>query len=172
MSNIIPVKDIKNHVFEMMNEKVSLGQDAKNRIFKVVDGYGKREGFWNNIGGIFYRIWNAVKAIFGQSDWQKARNLLQKAMKFEMLQQLQTEQKEELSKECINKCLKPLNRMVKIFANCGLEIAVKSTYIKAKTDEQLQDKLRKLEEIVMAKADKTYSSGMVEVSKILDQQQK
>lgn len=46
---------------------------ALGDIERCVIGYSSREGFFGKISGLFYRIWNAVKAVFGQSDWQKAR---------------------------------------------------------------------------------------------------
>lgn len=39
---------------------------------KCVAGYSSRQGM-EKIGYLLYRIWNAVKAIFNQSDWQKLK---------------------------------------------------------------------------------------------------
>lgn len=40
--------------------------------FKGLAGYAKRDGFLGTIATVLHRVWNAAKAIFGQSDWQKA----------------------------------------------------------------------------------------------------
>lgn len=37
-----------------------------------VFGYADREGFLGSIATLLHRVWNAVKALFGQSDWQRA----------------------------------------------------------------------------------------------------
>jgi len=56
------------------NDKVPpVKTTALSTIEKCVKGYSTREGFGGKLAGLFYRIWNAIKAIFGQSDWQKAR---------------------------------------------------------------------------------------------------
>lgn len=47
---------------------------------RCVRGYSKREGLTGTFSGIIYRIWNAIKAIFGQSDWQIARRALKDLM--------------------------------------------------------------------------------------------
>lgn len=49
---------------------------ALGDVERCVKGYSNREGFFGKLGGLFYRIWNAVKAVFGQSDWQKGRRAL------------------------------------------------------------------------------------------------
>ncbi|MEC7839574.1 MAG: hypothetical protein VX777_06010 [Chlamydiota bacterium] len=50
----------------------------KDWALKVMRGYGKHEGLFNKLAGILYKICNAIKAIFGQSDFQKARNSITK----------------------------------------------------------------------------------------------
>jgi hypothetical protein len=45
-------------------------------VERCVVGYSSREGFFGKLGGIVYRMWNAVKAVFGQSDWQKCRRAI------------------------------------------------------------------------------------------------
>lgn len=42
-------------------------------VERCVIGYSSRDGFFGKLSGLIYRVWNAVKAVFGQSDWQKAR---------------------------------------------------------------------------------------------------
>lgn len=39
---------------------------------KGVFGYADREGFLGTIATLLHRIWNAVKSLIGQSDWQRA----------------------------------------------------------------------------------------------------
>jgi hypothetical protein len=71
MTKILSIQQIKNQMIKDTN--IQLKGKLASRVVTVINGYGKREGFFDNIGGIFYRIWNAVKAIFGQSDWQLAQ---------------------------------------------------------------------------------------------------
>jgi hypothetical protein len=75
MTNTLSVQEIKSKITKSFNSQATNRVKGKiaSRVVTVINGYGKREGFFDNIGGIFYRIWNAVKAIFGQSDWQLAR---------------------------------------------------------------------------------------------------
>lgn len=62
--------------------------DSKSEVFtkalgnveRCVRKYSAREVFWGKLSGIIYRIWNAFKAIFGQSDWQIARRALKDLM--------------------------------------------------------------------------------------------
>jgi len=44
---------------------------------RALDGYSLREGVLGKIAAIIYRIWNAIKAVFRQSDWQKANRVLE-----------------------------------------------------------------------------------------------
>jgi len=47
--------------------------NALEKTKKCISGYSAKQGFWNKIAGLTYRIWNAIKAIIGQSDWQRAK---------------------------------------------------------------------------------------------------
>ncbi|WP_143406490.1 hypothetical protein, partial [Estrella lausannensis] len=40
---------------------------------KGIAGYAKRDGFLGSIATVLHRVWNAFKAVFGQSDWQRAQ---------------------------------------------------------------------------------------------------
>jgi hypothetical protein len=68
----------------MAKEAIERFDDKSNTVItkslgdveKCVVGYSSREGFFGKLGGVVYRMWNAVKAIFGQSDWQKSRRAL------------------------------------------------------------------------------------------------
>lgn len=72
------LNDIHNEITQKINELPSdiacLG--CKGRLIKVIKNYGKQQGLFNNIKKIAYRAWNALKAFFGCSDWQKMRNSL------------------------------------------------------------------------------------------------
>jgi hypothetical protein len=58
-----------------MDPKDKVLTKALGDVERCVKGYSSRNGF-GKIGGLFYRIWNAIKAVFGQSDWQKGQNAL------------------------------------------------------------------------------------------------
>jgi hypothetical protein len=40
-------------------------------------GYSKRQTCCGKIAGLLYRIWNAIKALIGQSDWQRAKRAIE-----------------------------------------------------------------------------------------------
>lgn len=83
-NNIHPVNEalrIAQTLFQSALEKTkdhgkgnttSVITKAFGNVERCVRGYSKCEGF----SGVLYRIWNAIKAIFGQSDWQIARRSL------------------------------------------------------------------------------------------------
>lgn len=53
-----------------------IGITNEATLDKCVGRYSKCTGFWDFLEKLSYRICNAVKAIFGCSDWQKAEKLL------------------------------------------------------------------------------------------------
>lgn len=52
------------------------GPKLKTKVRSCIKGYAKPTGVFERLQWIGYRIWNAVKSIFGQSDWQVAREAL------------------------------------------------------------------------------------------------
>lgn len=77
---------LKSLMESEVNDTSTKQEKEKNRaitrelgnIERCVVGYSTREGFGGKVAGLFYRIWNAIKAIFGRSDWQLARKELNK----------------------------------------------------------------------------------------------
>lgn len=63
---------LKNHILFKDGEVRENDEASKLNLplEKCVAGYSSRQGV-KKIGYLLYRIWNAVKAIFNQSDWQK-----------------------------------------------------------------------------------------------------
>lgn len=59
-----------------MMVKADLATESEVSSLKAIAGYAKRDGFLGSIATLLHRVWNAVKAVFGQSDWQRARNSL------------------------------------------------------------------------------------------------
>lgn len=57
-----------------MMVKADLATESEVSSLKAIAGYAKRDGFLGSIATLLHRVWNAVKAVFGQSDWQRARN--------------------------------------------------------------------------------------------------
>lgn len=46
--------------------------EVATSLERCVTGYSKRKGCCQKFAALFYRIWNAIKAIFGKSDWDQA----------------------------------------------------------------------------------------------------
>lgn len=122
MNKIIPSNRIKESL--KINIRKSYGKDTADRVIHVINGYGKRSGFWSHIGGVFYRIWNAVKAIFNSSDWQLAR----KAIAHEF------DQKIDFSKTVAHQKADIILRTFTMYTHC-----------KASSGEQLKKKLLNLQ---------------------------
>lgn len=53
---------------------VSVATETEIGAIKALSGYAARQGILGVIATVLHRIWNAVKAIFGCSDWQNAEN--------------------------------------------------------------------------------------------------
>lgn len=53
-----------------------LATDQEVADIKGFFGYCEREGFLGSIATLLHRVWNAVKSLFGQSDWQRAERAL------------------------------------------------------------------------------------------------
>jgi hypothetical protein len=53
---------------------IEAGVADKNEVsaLKAVSGYAKRNGLLGSIATLLHRVWNAFKAVFGQSDWDMA----------------------------------------------------------------------------------------------------
>jgi hypothetical protein len=52
--------------------KAGLADESQVSALKAVSGYAKRNGLLGGIATLLHRVWNAFKAVFGQSDWQMA----------------------------------------------------------------------------------------------------
>lgn len=77
MTQPIPITTHFINTFEPPNGDRPALKNAQMKIIKCVNGYSSRTGFWGKIAGLIYRIWNAVKAIIGQSDWQRAKRAME-----------------------------------------------------------------------------------------------
>ena len=53
---------------------IEAGVADKNEVsaLKAVSGYAQRNGLLGSIATLLHRVWNAFKAVFGQSDWDMA----------------------------------------------------------------------------------------------------
>jgi hypothetical protein len=129
MTKVLSSQEVKKELIQKIEESTKYGKDTANRMISVIEGYGKREGFFNKIGGFFYRIWNVVKAIFGKSDWQLARKAMNK--EFDSLSDLSTN-------------IKFRERQKKLWyytTDAVLLRNVNATYFKVRSTEELDDKL-------------------------------
>ena len=61
-----------------LEKAVGLEPKTFGRVFKCIEGYSDREkgGFAGAFQSFMYRVWNAIKSIFGQSDWQLAKKAI------------------------------------------------------------------------------------------------
>lgn len=57
-------------------QDLSVTTRALGNLDRCVRGYSSKNDFLGSLGDVIYRLWNAVKAIFGKSDWQKGRAAL------------------------------------------------------------------------------------------------
>ncbi len=129
MTKILSTQEIRNHLIENVKKEYKRS-DLAGRIITVIEGYGKRDGFLGWVPFIFYRIWNAVKAIFGQSDWQLAK----KNMVAEMKKSIADEQEFQnhlLPKKFIQKITNLKNEMaektVEVMFRTLVDVTYKST---------------------------------------------
>ena len=72
--------DLDLREFITLQNITNANTPTEKMMGRCIQGYSNREGFFGKIGGLAYRIWNMVKAIFGQSDWQRTRRALCKEM--------------------------------------------------------------------------------------------
>jgi hypothetical protein len=159
MTKILSLQDVKKEISNIIHEEY--GKDQFNRIIKVMNGYGKREGFFNKIGGVFYRIWNAVKAVFGQSDWQLAGKDVKEMFKKSIYDQAKMDLEtfnmnlETLSKHLIKKTEKFANDFGSSMYDAILNKVIRGTYIKAQSSDEIQSKF---DDLGVAKMDKISQS--------------
>lgn len=85
MSSVPAIKLFTSTLIADAKSSNDLTTSEKQALIKVatslercVVGYSRRIGCSQKLAGLFYRIWNAIKAIFGNSDWNKAVRALQK----------------------------------------------------------------------------------------------
>lgn len=52
--------------------------DQLYQVQACIADYSEREGFVGALRGLVFRIWNLIKGIFGQSDWQRTARFLAK----------------------------------------------------------------------------------------------
>ncbi len=58
-------------------EVMHLPEENEDAIRECIAKYSLPDTFFEIFTWVLHRIWNAVKSIFGASDWQKAKTLLQ-----------------------------------------------------------------------------------------------
>jgi hypothetical protein len=153
MTKTLSSQEVKNELINTVKNREEIGKDTCNRTIKVINGYGKREGFFNKIGGIFYRIWNAVKAIFGQSDWQ----LASKTMRNEGLKKFAkpTEETKGLPDHLRIKMEKLQREIISKSVDSMLNVLVECTYLKCQSTDELSDEIDTLLDSGMEKSMKS-----------------
>lgn len=80
---------------------------------RCIRGYSVRTGFFGKLSGIIYRICNAIKAIFGRSDWQMAKKSW---LEYKKVSKLDAERFFEEKKEGVESILNKLcpNKKMKV----------------------------------------------------------
>jgi hypothetical protein len=166
MTKTLSSQEVKTILISDFKEKCPAGKDSCNRVIKVINGYGKREGFFNKIGGIFYRIWNTVKAIFGQSDWQLASKSLQK----NFLSKIKTpDNYKHLPKNLKKKRMTAQRESELAIINPILSSLVKGTYLKGQFKEEILSKFEQQINDAIQKKIKPFHQKIENVQKEIDQ---
>lgn len=142
MTTPLTSQEVKKQVIQNVM-KDRHGKDLTGRIITVIRGYGKRDGVLNNIAALFYRIWNAVKAVFGRSDWQ----LVKKAHLIELEEKVQVYQNtpsiKRLPKELAQKQINLERHMEEKIMEAYLAVNVDATYETTfSSTEQVDDYLK------------------------------
>lgn len=88
-----------NYTSTLIN-RLNIEENDKNKVKKCVSGYSMPDSFLGKISWVAYRIFNAFKSIFGQSDWQIAKKIIINKLK------LLTEK--TLLEDCAETCLKDM----------------------------------------------------------------
>jgi hypothetical protein len=144
MTHILSCQEIKNGLIQEIKQDNDIGKDQSNRIIKVINGYGKREGFFNKINGVFYRIWNAVKAIFGQSDWQLAKkSLINPNLKNEINQ---IKNDATIPKKFKKRICQLVKSQASFCVNTLLSINIDCTHLKVRSDDDITSKISEIGE--------------------------
>lgn len=86
MTRTTPITFISNYATDQIKNENIAGFEKEatevitiiGKVTKCVNGYSSQHTLGSKISELVYRIWNAVKAIFGMSDWQRARRALAK----------------------------------------------------------------------------------------------
>lgn len=81
---------------KLVIDVLPLDKSEKNILNRTVKWYAKPEGIFKTIAYVFYRAFNAIKAIFGKSDWQKSEKILSNMLsKIAMTDQLSKKYKKD-----------------------------------------------------------------------------
>jgi hypothetical protein len=144
MTHILSCQEIKNGLIQLIKQDDDFGKDQSNRIIKVINGYGKREGFFNKINGVFYRIWNAVKAIFGQSDWQLAKKTLIDAELKKSLNQIKNDI--TIPKKFKKRISEFLKSQTSFYSDTLLSVYIDCTHLKIRSDDDINSKITEIAE--------------------------
>lgn len=76
MTNAISITTCYLNSLEAPHGNKAAYLNAVEKTKKCVRGYSTRRGFCGKIAGLIYRIWNGIKALIGQSDWQRAKRAI------------------------------------------------------------------------------------------------
>lgn len=77
MTNSVSMTDRFLHALEAPQGNRPLFNNVLEKTKTCIRGYSTKQGCLNKLKGLIYRIWNAIKAIVGQSDWQRAKRALE-----------------------------------------------------------------------------------------------
>jgi hypothetical protein len=72
--------NLNNEFDGLFQNMLLLPPEQRETITTCVANYATRDGCLGKISWIAYRIWNAIKSIFGKSDWQVATAALERTL--------------------------------------------------------------------------------------------
>lgn len=140
MNNVLSTSEVKTALIQKLHEQNEWNGEVRSKIANVINGYGKRDGLIDQISGVVYRIFNAIKALFGQSDWQVAKKSIIKCLEnhtgialMKSVGNVLGGQK-QIEQE-MKKILNPKSEAL-------LQAYVKSTHFQASSAEELDQQLR------------------------------
>jgi len=148
-----------------IDEQKGLSPEVQKQVGRCVSRYTSPKTFCERLSYIVFRVWNAVKAIFGKSDWQLARRSI-KTSNFS--KDRIANSKKKISSEISNKAaaakiiklsIPTLNKLFNSGADLNLKVLVEmnGTHDQAKIkklDEKLNIKMKEKSETSELKHEK------------------
>lgn len=115
---------------------------------KCVSRYSRPETFYATMNWIIFRLENAVKSIFGKSEWQLTKNVIQNHVFKSAMEKVKAEKNISIDHP-ENEIKKLLNetvfKMTDIYVNSFFPMCLKINQKSPKITEELKEKIKKLD---------------------------